>query len=256
MGIHPTAVVDPRARIAPGCVIDPYTVIGPDVVVGEECHIGPHAVIDGWTRLGSRNRVCPFTTIGYPPQDVTYKGEETRVVVGDDNVIRENVTIHRGTARGRGVTTVGNGNLIMAYAHIAHDCLLGDSIVMANASLAGHVRIDDHASLGGAVVVHQFVRIGTHAFIGGKTGIGKDVPPYMLAAGDRAKLYGPNLVGLRRQNFPSQVIGALKKCYKILFRRELPFEEAVRRVREEVEPLPEVETLLDFLQNSKRGITR
>jgi UDP-N-acetylglucosamine acyltransferase len=256
MEIHPTATVSPRAELAEGVIVHPYTYIGPHVTVGAETEIGPHAVVDGWTRIGEGNRICPFTTIGYPPQDTTYNDEPTEVIIGDANLIRENVTIHRGTVRGRSATTVGSENFIMAYAHIAHDCFICNQVVMANASLAGHVRIDDHVVIGGVVVVHQFVRIGTHAFIGGKTGLVKDVPPYMLAAGERGKLFGPNLVGLRRKNFSSEAIQALKQSYKILFRQNLPLDEAIQKVRKEVLATPEVETLLEFLSHSKRGVTR
>lgn len=257
MEIHPTATVAPEAELAENVIIHPYTFIGPNVSVGPNSEIGPHVVIDGWTRIGAGNRICPFTTIGYPPQDITYQGEKTLVVIGDDNIIRENVTIHRGTQRGKGITSMGNNNLIMAYVHIAHDCTIGNYVIMANiATLGGHVQIDDYAVVGGMVAVHQYVRIGTHAFIGGKTGVGKDIPPYMLASGDRAKLYGPNTVGLKRKNFSPEAIQALKKSYKILFRAGLPWKEAVRKVREEVKNFPEVEILLQFMEHSERGITR
>jgi UDP-N-acetylglucosamine acyltransferase len=256
MEIHSTAIVNPQARLAENVVIGPYTIIGPNVTIGADTVMGPHVVIDGWTQIGARNEICPFTTIGYPPQDVNYKGEPTQVIIGDDNIIRENVTIHRGTQEGRSVTTVGNNNMLMAYAHVAHDCIIGNHVIIANAYLAGHVQVDDHASVSGMVVVHQFVRIGAYAFIGGKAGIGKDVPPYMLAAGERGKLYGLNLVGLKRHNFSPESILALKRSYRILFRMDLTLEKAIDKVREEVEQTPEVENLLNFVGGSKRGITR
>lgn len=256
--IHPTAIVAAGAELAEDVVIRAYCVIGPEVSIGSGSVVGPHVVIDGNTRIGSGNTICPFSTIGYPPQDVSYRGEDTRVVIGNNNLLRENVTIHRGTARGRGVTTIGDENYLMAYSHVAHDCFLGSHIVIANATnLAGHVVMEDHVNLGGLVAIHQFVRIGTHAFISGKAGVGMDVAPYMLAFGAPAKLYGPNTVGLRRAGFSSEAIRALKNSYKIVFRSGLPLEEALARVESEVPSLPEVDRFVQFIKNrSKRGIAR
>lgn len=258
MDIHPTAVVSPNAELADDVIIRAFSVIGPHVSIGSGTVVGPHAVIDGWTRIGERNQIYPFVSLGYPPQDMTYGGEETRLTIGDENIIRENVTIHRGTERGKKVTTVGNHNYIMAYAHIAHDCVIGSHIVMANAAtLGGHVEIEDWAILGGLVAIHQFIRIGTYAFIGGKSGLRMDMPPYMLAFGAPAKLYGPNLVGLRRSNFSREAIQGLKKSYKILFRSGLGLNEAIEKVHEEVESVPEVERLIQFMiESSRRGVTR
>jgi len=258
MEIHPTAVVSPEANLAEDVRILPYSIIGPKVTIGAGTVVGPHAVIDGWTTIGVRNQIFPFATIGYPPQDLSYRGEETQLIIGDENIIRENVTINRGTERGGGVTRVGNQNCIMAYVHVAHDCKIGNRVVMANAAtLAGHVVIEDCAILGGLVAVHQFVRIGTYAFIGGKSGLRMDMPPYMLAFGAPAKLYGPNLVGLKRANFSREVIHALKQSYKILFRSSLTIDEGLEKARQEVPLLPEVVNLLDFMQDhSKRGVTR
>lgn len=258
MEIHPTAIVSPEAELAEGVTVKAYSIVGPQVRIGSGTTLGPHAVIDGWTTIGERNSIGPFTTIGYPPQDISYKNEETHVVIGDENIIREYVTIHRGTPRGAGVTRIGNKNYLMAYAHVAHDCRLGNGIVMANAAtLAGHVRVDDHAVLGGLVAIHQFVRIGTHAFIGGKSGLRMDVPPYMLAFGAPAKLYGPNLVGLKRNGISPLAISALKKGYRILFRSGLPLQEAIEKVHQEVDSYPELENLVRFmLDSSKRGVTR
>jgi UDP-N-acetylglucosamine acyltransferase len=258
MDIHPTALVSPKAELADDVVIQAYSIIGHGVTIGSGTIVGPHAVVDGRTTIGAGNRIYPFTSIGYPPQDVGYRGEETQVIVGDHNVIRENATINKGTERGGGATRVGNHNYIMAYAHIAHDCQIGNHVIMANAAtLAGHVHIDDHAILGGLVAVAQYLRIGTYAFIGGKSGINSDMPPYMLASGTPAKLFGPNVVGLKRHNFSHDAVQALKKSYRILFRSKLPFKEAVEKVRQEVEPLPEVETLVQFvLAHSERGIMR
>ena len=258
MKIHPSAIVSSGAELAEDVEIRPYSIIGPNVTIGSGTVIGPHAVIDGWTTIGSRNQIYPFSSIGQAPQDITYRGQETRLQIGDDNIIRENVTIHRGTREGGGVTRIGHSNFIMAYAHIAHDCKIGNHVILANvATLGGHVQVDDHAAIGGLVAVHQFTRIGRHAFIGGKSGLRMDMPPYMLAFGIPAKLYGPNLVGLRRHGFTQHAIQALKKCYKILFRSGLTMEQALHKVHEEVEDLPEVADLLRFLEDpSKRGITR
>ncbi|MGD9505006.1 MAG: acyl-ACP--UDP-N-acetylglucosamine O-acyltransferase [Syntrophobacteraceae bacterium] len=258
MEIHPTAIVSPRAELADDVEIRAYSIIGPDVVIGPGSVVGPHAVIDGRTTIGARNQIFPFASIGHPPQDISYRGEETRVVMGDGNIIREGVTIHRGTERGGGVTTVGSNCLIMAYAHVAHDCTIGSYVIMANAALlGGHVCIDDYAIVGGMVAVHQFVHIGMHAFIGGKSGVGMDVPPYMLAVGERAKLYGPNTVGLKRKNFAPESILTLKRAFKMIFRSNLPFKEAMERARTELPDIPEMKALLDFISRpSNRGLTR
>jgi len=258
MDIHSTAIVSSHAQLASDVIIRPYSIIGPNVSIDSGTVVGPHAIIDGKTTIGKRNQIHPFTTLGYPPQDLSYQGEETELIIGDENIIRENATIHRGTPRGGGATRIGNKNYIMAYAHVAHDCKIGNYVILANAAtLAGHVRIEDYAVIGGLVAIHQYIRIGTHAFIGGKSGLRMDMPPYMLAFGAPAKLYGPNLVGLRRKGFSAEAIQALKKCYRICFRSKLTMEEAVIKAREEVEPLAEVQTLLEFLSNrSRRGVTR
>jgi UDP-N-acetylglucosamine acyltransferase len=256
--IHPSAVIAPEAEIADDSIIGAFAVIGPKVRIGAGCVIGPHVVIDGRTTVGSRNRIDPFVAIGRPPQDFSYAGEDTEVVIGDDCTFREHVTIHRGTIRGRGRTCIGNHCYLMVASHVAHDCLLGDHVIMANgATLGGHVQVDDHASLGGLVAIHQFVRIGTHAFIGGMSGLRLDMPPYMLAFGAPAKLYGPNSVGLKRFGLSSDTILALKRAYKIIFRSTLNLKEAVERVHQEVEPCPEVQTLVQFMiDHSKRGVTK
>ncbi len=258
MEIHPTAIVDPRAELADNVTVRAYSVIGPHVNIGEGTRIGPHAIIDGWTSIGRNNEIYPYTTVGYPPQDTKYRGGETRVEIGDNNVIRENVTIHRGTELGGGITRIGDNNLIMAYVHVAHDCLIGNRVVMANvATLGGHVQIDDGAVVGGLSAVHQFVRIGLQAYIGGKSGISRDVPPYMLVRGFPAKLYGPNMVGLKRQGMASENIMALKRAYRTIFRSNLTFDKALREVEEQIDPMPpEVKVFVDFLKGSKRGFTR
>ncbi len=258
MEIHPTALVSPKAQLAEDVKIEAFSIVGPEVSIGSGSVVGPHAVIDGWTTLGERNRVFPFATLGYPPQDLSYRGEETRLVIGNDNIFRESVTINRATQRGGGETRIGDRNLFMAYAHVAHDCVIGNNVILANATtLGGHVRIDDFAILGGIVAIHQFIRIGTYAFIGGKSGLRMDMPPYMLAFGAPGKLFGPNLVGLRRHGFPRSTIQALKHSYRIMFRSGLTVAEGIERIREEVEVTPEVENLIQFMQGrSKRGVTR
>jgi len=258
MEIHPTAVVSPGAQLAEDVKVEAFSIIGPRVTIGAGSVVGPHAVVDGRTTIGERNQIFPFATIGYPPQDLSYRGEETQLLIGDDNIFRESVTVNRGTQRGGGVTRIGSRNLLMAYAHVAHDCIIGNNVILANATtLGGHVRIDDFAILGGIVAIHQFIRIGTYAFIGGKSGLRMDMPPYMLAFGAPGKLYGPNLVGLRRHGFPRNTIQALKSSYRIMFRSGLTLTEAIDRIRAEVESTPEVDNLIQFMQDrSKRGVTR
>lgn len=256
--IHPTAIVDPKAEIGHGVEIDPYSVIEKDVIIGEETKIGPHVVIREGTRIGKRCQIFQFSSIGEAPQAFAYKGEKTNVLIGDQNIFREFVTIHRGTAHGGGKTVIGNGNYFMAYSHVAHDCNIGSQVVMANgAALGGHILIEDHAIIGALSAVHQFCRIGTHAFISGLTGVSLDIPPFMLASGSRAKLFGLNLVGLKRHRFPAETLKALKKAYRIIFRSGLTLEKAVKHVKEdEISQILEIQHLIQFIQNSKRGLSR
>ena len=255
--IHPSAVVSPKAKIADRVKIGPFSIIGENVTVGKDTVIDSHAVIDGNTVIGEKNRIYPFVSLGLPPQDIGYRGEDTRVIIGDENIIREFVTVHRATTKQDRVTKIGNRNYIMAYAHIAHDCILGNSIIMSNvATLGGHIEIGDHAIIGGLVAIHQFVRIGTYAFIGGKSGIVKDIPPFMMASGDRAKLYGLNQIGLKREGFSQENINRLKKAYHIIWRDHHLFNKALEIIRREIPPFKELEILLEFLVNSKRGIVR
>lgn len=257
MKIHPTAIISPDAYLAPDVEIGPYTVIGPKVTIGRGTTIGPHVVIDGPAEIGDECRIMQFAAIGAPPQDLKYRGEETKVVIGNRNTIRECVTIHRSTTADIGVTIVGNDNLLMAYCHIAHNCKLGNHIVMANASnLAGHIHVEDYAIIGGLTGVHQFVRIGAHAMVGGCSAVSKDIPPYVLAEGNRARLHGLNLIGLKRRNFSPETIQALKEAYRILFRSSLLLKEAVAKVRAELPDLPEVRYFLSFIEHSSRGICR
>jgi UDP-N-acetylglucosamine acyltransferase len=256
--IHPTAIVDPRAEIAEGVEIGPYSVIEKDVVIGERTKIGPHVVIRERTRIGKQCHIFQFSSIGEAPQAFAYKGEKTTLLIGDQNIIRESVTLHRGTVPGGGKTIIGNNNYFMAYSHVAHDCQIGNQVVMANgATLAGHILIEDYAIIGGLSAIHQFCRIGTHAILSGITGVSQDILPYMMAAGSRAKLYGLNTVGLKRHQFSEQTIRALKKAYRIIFRSGLTLEKAIKTIEgDEIASTAEVQHLLQFIQGSKRGINR
>ncbi|RJR34572.1 MAG: acyl-ACP--UDP-N-acetylglucosamine O-acyltransferase [Desulfobacteraceae bacterium] len=257
MGIHPAAVVSPRAEIAEDVEIGPYSVIGEHVSIGRSTVVGSHVIIDGNTRIGERNRIYPFVTLGTPPQDVGYRGEDTRLLIGDDNIIREYATVHRATTKQEWVTSVGDRNYLMAYSHVAHDCILGNHVILANvATLGGHVHVGDHANLGGLAAVHQFVRIGAYAFVGGKSGVDRDVPPFMIIAGERAKLYGINRRGLRRQGLSPESIEGLKKAFQIIWRDNLQMAEGIRQAREKIPSTPELEMLLTFLESSKRGVLR
>jgi UDP-N-acetylglucosamine acyltransferase len=214
-------------------------------------------VVEGWTQIGERCRLFPFVSVGAAPQAVRYRGEPTRLTIGQENIIREFVTINRGTVEGEGETVLGNGNFIMAYSHIAHDCRIGNRVILANAStLAGHIQVEDFAIVGGLVAIHQFVRVGCYAIIGGASAIPKDVPPYMIAAGNRARLFGLNNVGLKRHKFAEPTLAALKQAYRILFRSHLPLHKALYRVEKETPELPEIRHLIDFIKKSKRGICR
>jgi len=256
--IHPTAIIDPTAEISGGVEIGPYSVIEKGVSIGEGTKVGPHVVIREGTEIGKGCQVFQFSSIGEAPQFLGYKGEKTLLQIGDHNIIREFTTLHRGTVKGGGKTVIGNENFFMAYSHVAHDCQIGNQVVMANgATLGGHILIEDHAIIGGLAAVHQFCRIGAHAILSGLTGVSQDVPPYMMAAGSRAKLYGLNTVGLKRHQFSEQTIKALKKAYRTIFRSGLTLEKAMKAVGEDnISLIPEVRHLLDFIQRSKRGISR
>jgi UDP-N-acetylglucosamine acyltransferase len=257
MDINSRAVVSPHAQLDPSVKVGPYCTIGDHVTIEQETVLVSHVSIEGHTRIGARNRVYPFVSIGFPPQDTGYKGEDTRVSIGDDNIIREYTTINRATTKQDWETVIGNGNFIMAYSHVAHDCRLGNKIIMSNLStLAGHVTIGDHANLSGLVGVHQFVRIGAHVFVGGKSAVVRDVPPFMITAGDRARLYGINRIGLSRHGFSQETIDGLKKAYRIIWRDNKRLSDGVDQVRKEMELFPELEMLLDFFGDSKRGIMR
>ena len=256
--IHPTAIIDSKAEIGRSVEIGPYCVIEKGVSIGEETKIGPHVVIREGTQIGKQCQISQFASIGEAPQSVAYKGEKTSLWIGDRNIIREFITLHRGTVKGGGKTVIGNENFLMAYSHVAHDCQIGDQVVMANgATLAGHIVIEDRAIIGGLVAIHQFCRVGTYALIGGLSGILLDIPPYTKAQGDRAKLFGLNTVGLKRANFSEETMRALKKAYRIIFRSGLMLEKAIETVRgDEISKTQEVQHLLQFIQRSKRGISR
>ena len=256
--IHPTAIVDPTAEIDESVEIGPYTIVQKNVIIGQGTRIGPHVVIGEGTQIGQRCQIYQFASVGEAPQALAYRGEKTFLILGDQNIVREFVTLNRGTAGGGGKTVIGNQNLFMAYSHVAHDCQLGNQVILANgATLAGHITIEDHAVIGGLSAIHQFCRIGTHAFISGMTGITLDVPPYMLASGSRARLFGLNTVGLKRFHFSEASVKALKKAYRIIFRSGLTLEKAVKQVKEDaISQLPEIQHLLQFIQQSKRGISR
>ncbi len=256
--IHPQAIVDSGARIGDGVEIGPFSVIGPDVEIGNGTWIGPHVVINGPTRIGRENRIYQFASLGDAPQHSGYRGEPTRLVIGDRNLVREYVTMNRGTAAGRGETTVGDDNFLMAYIHIAHDCRIGDNTTFANgSSLAGHVDVGDHAILGGFTLVHQFCRVGAHCITAVGTAVFKDVPPFVMAAGaDGARPYGLNLRGLKRRGFSAEAIDALRQAYKILYRSGLSLHDALAQLAPMGEQFPEVAELSAFAASSERGIIR
>lgn len=258
MQIHPTAVVHPKADLAEDVIIGPYSVVGEHVRIGRNTRLVSHVYIEGHTDIGENCELYPFVSIGTPPQHLQYRGEPTRVIIGNHNLLREYVTVNRGTEFGGGDTTIGHHNFMMAYVHIAHDCHLGSHVVMANAaSLAGHIFIGDHAIIGGLVGIHQYVRIGAFAMIGGCSAVGRDVPPFMRAAGGyRARLYGLNVVGLKRNGFSNDRVTSLKGLYDLLFRSGYRLAEAVKHARQQYTDNPDVFDVLAFLENSKRGICR
>lgn len=255
--IDERAVIDPSAKIGNNVSIGPYSVIGKDVEIGDGCEIGPHVVINGPTTIGCDNRIFQFASIGDEPQDKKYAGEPTRLVIGDRNTIREFCTINRGTTQDEGITRVGSDNWIMAYVHIAHDCVLGDNIILANnASLAGHVHVGDYAILGGFTLVHQFCSIGAHCFSGMNSVIAKDVPPYVMVSGHMAEAHGLNSEGLKRRGFSPDALKALKDAYRVVFRQGNTLKTAIELLEPEAEKCAELAVMVDFLKNVKRGIVR
>lgn len=253
-GIHPTAIVDPSADLADDVVVGPFAVVGPRVVAGPGTRIGPHVLVERDTTLGTDCVLHNGAVLGTDPQDLKFRGEETRLYVGDRTVIREYATLNRGThARGR--TDVGQDCLIMAYAHVAHDCMIGDHVILSNAvNMGGHVAIGDWAIIGGLTAIHQFARVGEHAFVGGATRVAKDVPPYVRASGSPMELYGLNSIGLQRRGIPDEVRAELKRAYRLFFRSNLNIAQAMEQAEQELQQLPEVRRFIDFIRESERGV--
>ena len=255
--IHPAAIVSAGARLAPDVTVGPFSLIGPEVEIGEGTRVASHVVLAGRTRVGRRNRIFQFASVGEIPQDRKYGGEPTATAIGDDNVVREFVTIHAGTAQDRGTTTIGHRNLFLAYTHIAHDCLIGnDTTFSNNAQLAGHVVVGDYAVLGGFVGVHQFCRIGMHAMVAAGSIVLQDVPPFVTAAGYPARPRGINSEGLRRRDFSADDIAAIRRAYKALYRSKLPLEQARAAIVAEASSARAVTALSEFLETAGRGIIR
>ncbi|MAM57105.1 MAG: acyl-[acyl-carrier-protein]--UDP-N-acetylglucosamine O-acyltransferase [Salinicola sp.] len=254
--IHPSAIVDPSARLADDVEVGPFSVIGADVEIGAGSVIGPHVVLKGPTRLGKRNRIFQFASVGEDCQDKKYAGEPTRLEMGDDNVVRESVTIHRGTIQDRGVTTIGDRNLFMAYSHVGHDCLIGNDCILANqATLAGHVTLGDFAIIGGLSAIHQFAHMGEHAMVGGCSAITKDIPAFIMVNGNPAAPHGLNSIGLKRRGFSAEAIKALGEAYRLVYRKGLTLEQAVGEIESRFS-LDETRRFIDSLKVSQRGIIR
>jgi len=257
MQIHSTAVVSPKARVGNDCYIGPFAVIGDEVTLGDRVRIDGQCVIDGRTRIGDETHLYPFVSIGLPPQDLKFAGEESETVIGRRNRIREFVTIHRGTAGGGGITRIGDDCYLMAQAHVAHDCLLGNNVLMANAAtLAGHVIVDDGANIGAYSGVHQFCRVGREAYVGGYSVVVKDALPFALTVGNHAKCYGVNKVGVRRRGYSRETIAALHHAFHLLLSSKLNTKQAVERIRDEISDCEEVAELLSFIEDSKRGVVK
>ncbi len=258
MNIHPTAIVDPSAKIPASCRIGPYCTVGAEVEMGKNCELVSHVMLDGPTKLGTHNKIYPFAAVGTDPQDVTFAGEATRLEMGDHNVIREYVTINRGTAKGGGVTRIGSHVLLMAYAHIGHDCFVGDHAMLINlATLAGHVTVEEWAVIGAFSPVHQFVRVGAHSYIGGGSIITQDVLPYSITSAERDnRAYMLNKVGLQRRGFSPERIAKLHHAFKVLLGSKLNTSQALEKLRSEGEQGEDVESLLRFIESSQRGIIK
>jgi UDP-N-acetylglucosamine acyltransferase len=258
MAIHPSAVVAAGVCVPESCTIGPFCLVGEGVEMGEHCELVSHVVLGGPTKLGSHNRIHPFAVVGVGPQDLSYKGEPTRLEIGDHNEIREYVTIHRGTVKGGGLTKIGSQCLLMAYAHIAHDCVLGDRVIMANAAtLAGHVTVEDWAVVGALCPVHQFVRVGAHSYIGGGTTITQDVMPFAKTSAVRdVHAYGSNSVGLERRGFSKERVRAIRSAFRVLLAAKLNTTQALERIEREVEQTEDVKLLVEFIRTSERGIIK
>ena len=258
MNIHPTAVVSPEAFLGEGVSVGPYSIIGNRVVLGKGSRVASHVVIEGPTEIGIGCQFYPYSSIGFPPQDLKYKGEDTQLIIGDHDVFREYVTVNRGTAQGAGRTVIGNYNYFMAYSHVAHDCILGDHIIMANAAtLAGHVIIEDHATIGAFSGVHQFCKVGVHGFVGGYSVITKDVLPYSKTVSARdAKNYGVNTLGLQRKGFSPESILAIRVAYRIILQSKLNTSQALATLKKKFLDQPEVQVIINFIEKSERGIIK
>jgi len=257
VSIHPSAYVTEGAKLGENVTIEAFSVIGPDVTIGDGTRVGAHVVIDGHTSIGENNQFFPFTAIGGEPQSITYKGEPTETIVGNNNVFRENITVNRGTVDDQGVTRIGDNNLFMAYVHIAHDCQLGSNLLFSNnASLAGHVKVDDYVVLAGYTLVHQMVRIGRHSFCGVNTYTTHDVPPFMLVAGDKAITHGINTRGMRRRGVDNETLLELKRAYKTIYRSGFTIAKALEEIAETNYQCDEVKELVQFIQDAKRGVVR
>ncbi|MEG3754667.1 acyl-ACP--UDP-N-acetylglucosamine O-acyltransferase [Psychromonas arctica] len=255
--IHPTAIVHENAAIGKNVEVGPYSIIGDNVEIGDDCWIGPHVVIKGSTKMGKGNKIYQFASIGEDCQDLKYKGEVTYLEIGDNNVFRESCTIHRGTTQDESTTKIGNNNLLMAYVHVGHDCVLADNIIMSNnATLAGHCKIANNVIIGGLSALHQFSRVGEHAMIGGCSAVNKDIPPYFIASGNYAEAQSINSVGLKRHGFSSATIMQIKRAYKTICRQGKTLAEAKAEIAANVEDCPELKTLLDFISDENRGIVR
>ena len=255
--IHPAAIIDPAATLAEGVEVGPFSIIGPDVEIGAGTVIGPQVVIKGPTRIGRENRIYQFASIGEDPQDKKYRGEITRLEIGDRNIIREYATLHRGTVQDASLTSIGDDNLLMAYSHVAHDCIIGNGIIMANgASLAGHVHVDDLSILGGFSLVHQFCRIGRQSFSGMGSVISRDIPPYVMVGGSPTRPRGINTVGLERKGYNSEAVLQIRRAFKILYKSRLKLEEAIEQLQGMAVNSPEIVPMLDFLRQSGRSIIR
>ncbi len=254
--IHPTAIIDPRAEIGDGTRIGPYCVVGAGVQIGPDCDLQHHVSVHGPTQIGRANRFYPFSSIGQQTQDLKYKGEPTFLVIGDENTFREFVTINRGTAP-EARTIIGNRGNFLAYSHVAHDCIVGDSVIFSNnGTIAGHVEVGDHAVIGGLTAVHQFCRIGRHAITGGCSKIVQDVPPFMIADGNPAEIRSFNKVGLERHGFSEPVMRQIKEAYRIVYRSEMNLQQAIEEMRAKLQPIPEVQHFIEFCSNSPRGIIK
>lgn len=256
-GVHPQAIVDPSAKLGKGVTVGPWSFVGPDVEIGDGTEILSHVVIKGPTVIGRNNRIFQFSSVGEECQDKKYAGEPTTLVIGDNNVIRENCTIHRGTVQDRKETRIGSNNLLMAYVHVAHDCVIGDHTILANcATLAGHVSVGDWAILGGGTMVHQFCHIGAHSMSAGGSIVLKDIPAYVMASGQSASAHGLNAEGLKRRGFSREVISELRRAYKVIYRQGLTLAQAIESLEKDFSEVKEVQLMTNTLRNAHRGIVR